>query len=46
MTAVDVLARRLRLAFLNTYAAHEVLEEVVQIMAVELGWSDAEKRVE
>jgi len=44
MTAVDVLARRLRLAFLNTYAAHEVVEEVVQIMAAELGWSDAEKR--
>jgi hypothetical protein len=23
--AIDVVARRLRLAFLNTYAAHEVL---------------------
>ncbi|CAJ0568211.1 unnamed protein product, partial [Mesorhabditis spiculigera] len=36
-TAVDVIARRLRIAFLNTYAAHEVLPEVVRIMAEELG---------
>ncbi|KAH7714276.1 Protein T25G3.4 [Aphelenchoides avenae] len=43
-TAVDVLARRLRLAFLNTYAAHEVAEKVVQIMAHELKWSSAECR--
>ncbi|VDN22270.1 unnamed protein product [Gongylonema pulchrum] len=27
-TAVDVIARRLRLAFLNTYAAYEVLDKV------------------
>lgn len=27
-TAIDVIARRTRLAFLNTYAAHEVLPEV------------------
>ena len=27
-SAVDVIARRLRLAFLNTYAAHEVLPRV------------------
>ncbi|KAK6727353.1 hypothetical protein RB195_005195 [Necator americanus] len=43
-TAVDVIARRTRLAFLNTYAAHEVLPEVVRIMAEELGWSSAEQR--
>jgi len=43
-TAVDVIARRLRIAFLNTYAAHEVLEQVVDIMAKELGWSSAERR--
>ncbi|KHJ83087.1 hypothetical protein OESDEN_17216 [Oesophagostomum dentatum] len=29
-TAVDVIARRTRLAFLNTYAAHEVLPEVIK----------------
>lgn len=43
-TAVDVIARRMRLAFLNTYAAHEVLENVVHIMAKELGWSQAESK--
>lgn len=43
-TAIDVIARRLRLAFLNTYAAHEVLENVVRIMGEELGWSQAECR--
>lgn len=43
-TAIDVIARRTRLAFLNTYAAHEVLPEVVRIMAEELGWSSAEQR--
>ncbi|MFH4977151.1 hypothetical protein AB6A40_003860 [Gnathostoma spinigerum] len=44
MTAVDVIGRRMRLAFLNTYAAHEVLEDIVDIMAKELKWSDAEKK--
>jgi glycerol-3-phosphate dehydrogenase len=44
-TATDVIARRLRLAFLNTYAAHEVLERVVQIMTKELGWSRKEAEV-
>ncbi|CAJ0574349.1 unnamed protein product, partial [Mesorhabditis spiculigera] len=43
-TAVDVIARRLRIAFLNTYAAHEVLPEVVRIMAEELGWNSSEQR--
>ncbi|CAI5437430.1 unnamed protein product [Caenorhabditis angaria] len=45
-TAVDVIARRMRLAFLNTYAAHEVLPDVVSIMAEELGWSSAEQRAQ
>lgn len=47
-TAVDVIARRLRLAFLNTYAAHEVLGRVVEIMTDELGWSrkEAEKQLQ
>ncbi|KAE9546879.1 hypothetical protein FO519_009909, partial [Halicephalobus sp. NKZ332] len=43
-TAIDVIARRMRLSFLNTYAAHEVLEKVVQIMGRELNWSSAECR--
>lgn len=44
-TAVDVIARRLRISFLNTYAAHEILDKVVPIMAKELNWSNAEIRV-
>ena len=38
-TAIDVLARRLRLAFLNVHAAEEALPRVVEIMARELRWS-------
>ncbi|KAK0740686.1 FAD dependent oxidoreductase-domain-containing protein [Schizothecium vesticola] len=37
-TAVDVLARRTRLAFLNAQAALEALPRVIDIMAGELGW--------
>ncbi|ORY99790.1 putative glycerol-3-phosphate dehydrogenase [Lobosporangium transversale] len=40
-TAVDVLARRLRLAFLNVHAALEALPRVVEIMADELKWDQA-----
>ncbi|PAV85190.1 hypothetical protein WR25_16251 [Diploscapter pachys] len=45
-TAIDVIARRMRLAFLNTYAAQEVLPEVVRIMGEELNWSSSEQRVQ
>ncbi|RPB25952.1 DAO-domain-containing protein [Terfezia boudieri ATCC MYA-4762] len=38
-TAVDVLARRTRLAFLNAQAALESLPKVIDIMGEELGWS-------
>lgn len=38
-TAVDVLARRTRLAFLNAQAALQALPKIIDIMAVELGWS-------
>merc|ERR1712038_1940261 len=41
-TAVDVIARRLRLAFLNIQAAEEALPVVVNIMAEELGWDKEE----
>ncbi|XP_044268032.1 glycerol-3-phosphate dehydrogenase, mitochondrial-like isoform X1 [Tribolium madens] len=44
VTAVDMIARRLRLAFLNVQAAQEALPEIISIMAEELGWSDEEKQ--
>jgi len=37
-TAVDVLARRTRLAFLNAQAALEALPKIINIMAAELKW--------
>ncbi|KAJ1930621.1 mitochondrial glycerol-3-phosphate dehydrogenase [Tieghemiomyces parasiticus] len=40
-TAVDVLARRTRLAFVNAQAAKDAIPEVVDIMAKELGWDAA-----
>lgn len=42
-TAIDMIARRLRLAFLNVQAAQEALPVVCDIMAEELGWSKDEK---
>ncbi|KAI3653941.1 hypothetical protein MP228_001888 [Amoeboaphelidium protococcarum] len=45
-TAVDVLARRTRLAFLNAAAAKHCLSRVVDIMAEELNWSDQRKQQE
>lgn len=35
-----MIARRLRLAFLNVQAAQEALPEVIDIMAEELNWSE------
>jgi len=40
-----MIARRLRLAFLNVQAAQEALPTIVNIMAEELKWSDDEKKV-
>ncbi|KAL1836781.1 hypothetical protein VTJ49DRAFT_4652 [Mycothermus thermophilus] len=45
-TAVDVLARRTRLAFLNAQAALEALPRVIDIMAQELGWDKKRQEVE
>ena len=45
-TAVDVLARRTRLAFLNAQAALEALPRVIDLMAEELRWSRARKERE
>ena len=45
-SAVDVLARRTRLAFLNAQAALEALPGVIDLMADELGWGKPRKDVE
>ena len=45
MTAVDVLARRTRLAFLDAAAAGEALPLVVELMAGVHGWG-APRRAE
>ncbi|KAI8825296.1 FAD dependent oxidoreductase-domain-containing protein [Fimicolochytrium jonesii] len=45
-TAVDVIARRTRLAFLNAQAALEALPRVIEIMAEELNWSKSRKQEE
>ncbi|KIV91758.1 hypothetical protein PV10_06265 [Exophiala mesophila] len=45
-TAVDVLARRTRLSFLNAQAALQALPRVIDIMAQELKWSKQRKEVE
>lgn len=42
-TAVDVVARRTRLAFLNAQATLEALPAVIDIMSAELGWSKARR---
>ena len=38
-TAVDIIARRTRLAFLNVHAAEEAVPRVIELMAKELNWS-------
>lgn len=44
--AVDMIARRLRLSFLNVQAAQEALPAIVDIMGDELKWSKEEKEVQ
>ncbi|NXO30585.1 GPDM protein, partial [Cisticola juncidis] len=43
-TAVDIISRRTRLAFLNVQAAHEALPRIVDIMAKELNWCEHKKK--
>ncbi|NWZ42334.1 GPDM protein, partial [Brachypodius atriceps] len=43
-TAVDIISRRTRLAFLNVQAAHEALPTIVDIMARELNWCEQKKK--
>ncbi|NP_001086009.1 glycerol-3-phosphate dehydrogenase 2 S homeolog [Xenopus laevis] len=45
-TAVDVISRRTRLAFLNVQAAEEALPRIVDIMAKELNWKEQRKKEE
>jgi len=45
-TAVDVLARRTRLAFLSAQAALEALPRVIDIMAQELNWDKRRQDLE
>ena len=45
-TAVDVLARRTRLAFLNAQAALEALPIVIDLMAEELKWDSKRRDLE
>ena len=44
-TAVDVLARRTRLAFLHVHAADEAIPKIINILAKELGWSKPRMKV-
>ena len=44
-TAIDILARRTRLAFLNVHAAEEALPRIVEIMAKELKWDKQRQKV-
>lgn len=45
-TAVDILARRTRLAFLSCQAAMDALPRVLELMGQELGWDEARTKVE
>ncbi|KAJ1671313.1 mitochondrial glycerol-3-phosphate dehydrogenase, partial [Coemansia sp. RSA 25] len=46
LSAVDVIARRLRLAFLDAQAAREALPRVIALMADELQWPQERQRSE
>lgn len=46
MKAVDVLARRTRLAFIDSKAASDAAPRVVEIMADLLGWSRRRQKQE
>ena len=45
-TAVDVIARRCRLSFLNAQAALRALPRVVEIMAEDLNWTHSRQKAE
>ncbi len=43
--AVDILARRTRMAFLNVHTAEEVLPRIIEIMSQELKWNKQKQKV-
>lgn len=45
-SAIDIIARRTRLAFLNVIAAEEALPRVIDIMAQELKWDKKRQEME
>lgn len=45
-TAVDIIARRTRISFLNVLAADEALPRIVEIMAAELKWNKQKQQEE
>ncbi|XP_077176120.1 glycerol-3-phosphate dehydrogenase, mitochondrial isoform X1 [Paroedura picta] len=45
-TAVDIIARRTRLAFLNVQAAEEALPRIIEIMGKKLKWNEQKKKEE
>ena len=45
-TAVDVIARRTRLAFLNAQAALEALPDIIDLMGAELKWNRERRETE
>jgi glycerol-3-phosphate dehydrogenase len=45
-TAIDVIARRTRMSFLNVLAADEALPHIVEIMAQELKWNKQKQQEE
>ncbi|KAL3854156.1 hypothetical protein ACJMK2_013434 [Sinanodonta woodiana] len=45
-TAIDIVARRTRLAFCNVLAAEEALPRIIEIMAEELKWNKAKQQQE
>lgn len=44
--AIDIIARRTRLAFCNVHATQEALPKIIDIMAQELGWDETRKKDE
>ena len=44
-TLVDMVARRLRLAFLDVRVTESILPRVAKLMGAELGWDDKKTKV-
>ncbi|KAI8775863.1 glycerol-3-phosphate dehydrogenase, mitochondrial-like isoform X1 [Biomphalaria glabrata] len=44
--AIDIVARRTRLSFINVHAAQEALPRIIDIMAEELKWDEKTKKSE